>query len=281
MVDYLGIGECLRRALSNYTDNGGKGETAVDQNEAVAVMMSGFLSPATSKTSMTPSAMSALDTSCRIAVSTSACARPPVVTDDLATIALTVWKNATSSRSVLSEEFLDDLRGAEHKNLAAELLRKLLHDELKTRRRKNVVQAEGFSEKLERTITRYHNRAIATVHVIEELIALAREMNAAGQRGEELGLSDDELAFYDALGINDSAVQVLGDALLKQIARELTETIRRSVTIDWTVKETVRAKLRTLVRRKPRQHGYPPDKAETAVTTILKQAESLAAGWAG
>jgi type I restriction enzyme R subunit len=162
--------------------------------------------------------------------------------------------------SVLSEEFLDDLRGAEHKNLAAELLRKLLHDELKTRRRKNVVQAEAFSEKLERTIARYHNRAIATVQVIEELIALAREMNAAGQRGEDLGLTDDELAFYDALGINDSAVQVLGDAVLKQIARELTETIRRSVTIDWTVKETVRAKLRTLVRRKLRQHGYPPDK---------------------
>ncbi len=105
--------------------------------------------------------------------------------------------------SVLSEEFLDDLRGAEHKNLAAELLRKLLHDELKTRRRKNVVQAEAFSEKLERTITRYHNRAIATVQVIEELIAMAREMNAADQRGEELGLSDDELAFYDALELKD------------------------------------------------------------------------------
>jgi hypothetical protein len=164
--------------------------------------------------------------------------------------------------SVLSDDFLDGLRSAEHKNLAAELLRKLLHDELKTRRRKNVVQSEAFSEKLERTIARYHNRAIATVQVIEELIALAKEMNDAGRRGEDLGLTDDELAFYDALETNDSAVKVLGDKILKQIARELTETIRRSVTIDWTVKETVRAKLRTLVRRKLRQHGYPPDMTE-------------------
>jgi len=183
--------------------------------------------------------------------------------------------------SVLSDDFLDGLRTAEHKNIAAELLRKLLHEELKTRRRKNVVQSEAFSEKLERTIARYHNRAIATVQVIEELIALAKEMNDAGRRGEDLGLTDDELAFYDALETNDSAVKVLGDKILKQIARELTETIRRSVTIDWTVKETVRAKLRTLVRRKLRQHGYPPDMTEKAVETILKQAETLAAEWAG
>ena len=352
VVDYLGIGECLRRALSNYTDNGGKGETAVDQNEAVAVMLEkleicrdffhGFdyrdflkgnryervrvLGRAVNfvygkedgRDRIVP-AVTALEQAFALAVPKDAAIR---VRDEVAffqTVKAMVAKSSVTTGgraqadvetairqlvskaliaegvidvfevaglkkpdiSVLSEEFLDDLRGAEHKNLAAELLRKLLHDELKTRRRKNVVQAEAFSEKLERTITRYHNRAIATVQVIEELIAMAREMNAAGQRGEELGLSDDELAFYDALGINDSAVQVLGDALLKQIARELTETIRRSVTIDWTVKETVRAKLRTLVRRKLRQHGYPPDKAETAVTTILKQAESLAAGWAG
>lgn len=118
------------------------------------------------------------------------------------------------------------------------------------------------------------------MEVIEELIALAREMNEAGRRGEDLGLTEDELAFYDALETNDSAVKVLGDQVLRQIAREITDTIRRSVTIDWTVRETSRAKLRTLVKRKLRQHGYPPDKTKTAVDTIIKQAETIAFQWA-
>jgi type I restriction enzyme R subunit len=133
---------------------------------------------------------------------------------------------------------------------------------------------------LEKTISRYRNRAIETVQVIEELLALAKEIKVAQKRGVDLKLSEDELAFYDALEANDSAVAVLGDAVLTQIARELTQTIRTSVTIDWTVKETVRAKLRTLVRRKLRQHGYPPDKTEKAVETVLKQAELLATAWA-
>jgi type I restriction enzyme, R subunit len=179
--------------------------------------------------------------------------------------------------SILSEHFLDEIRSLPHKNLAVELLRKLLHDELRVRRKKNLVQSEAFSDKLERSIARYRNRALET---IDELIGLARELNAAVQRGEELGLSEDELAFYDTLGANDSAVAVLGDKVLAQIARELTQTIRASVTIDWTMKETVKAKLRTLVRRTLRQHGYPPDKSEAAVETVLKQAELLAADWA-
>ncbi len=157
----------------------------------------------------------------------------------------------------------------------------MLNDDLKTRRKKNVVQAEAFSDKLEKTIVRYRNRAIETVEVIEELLALAKEMGKATARGDALGLTEDELAFYDALGANDSAVAVLGDAVLTQIARELTQQIRGSVTIDWTAKEAVRARLRVLVRRKLRQHGYPPDKAERAVETVLKQAELLAAEWAG
>ncbi|MEZ4365813.1 MAG: DUF3387 domain-containing protein [Kofleriaceae bacterium] len=148
------------------------------------------------------------------------------------------------------------------------------------RRKTNVVQSEAFSAKLEKTVSRYRNRAIETVQVIEELLALAREVSAAKQRGVDLKLTEDELAFYDALETNDSAVAVLGDAILAQMARELAATIRTSVTIDWTVKETVRAKLRTLVRRKLRQHGYPPDKTEKAVETVLKQAELLAADWA-
>lgn len=182
--------------------------------------------------------------------------------------------------SILSEEFLADVRAMPHKNLAVEVLRKLLHDELKVRRRTNLVQSEAFSDKLERTIARYRNRAVGTVQVIEELIEIARETRAAQQRGDELKLNDAELAFYDALGANDSAVKVLGDVVLAQIARELTETVRSSVTIDWTVKETVRAKLRTLVRRKLRKHGYPPDRTEKAVETVLRQAETLALEWA-
>jgi type I restriction enzyme R subunit len=182
--------------------------------------------------------------------------------------------------SILSEDFLAEIRELPQKNLAAELLQKLLNDDLKTRRKKNVVQAEAFSDKLEKTILRYRNRAIETIQVIEELIGLAKDLKTASKRGKDLELTDDELAFYDALETNDSAVAVLGDKILTQIARELTQTLRNSVTIDWTVKETVRAKLRTLVRRKLRQHGYPPDKAEKAVETVLKQAELLAAEWA-
>ena len=182
--------------------------------------------------------------------------------------------------SVLSEEFLAEVKSLPHKNLAAELLRRLLSDDLKGRRAKNVVQAEAFSDKLEKTIVRYRNRAIETVEVIEELLALAKAMRSASARGEALGLTEDEQAFYDALGTSDSAVAVLGDAVLTQIARELTQQIRTSVTIDWTAKEAVRARLRVLVRRKLRQHGYPPDKTERAVETVMRQAELLAANWA-
>src|SRR3954447_26181898 len=132
----------------------------------------------------------------------------------------------------------------------------------------------------ERALRAYHNRAIETAQVIEELIQLAKEIKAAEQRGENLGLSLDEVAFYDALGVNDSAVQVLGDVTLKTIARELVVTVRSNVTIDWTVKESVRAKLRTYVRRILRRYGYPPDKQEQAVLTVLQQAELLCEAWA-
>ena len=146
--------------------------------------------------------------------------------------------------------------------------------------RKNVVQARSFAEMLEQTIRRYQNRAIEAAQVIEELIGLARELREAGARGETLGLSDDELAFYDALGANDSAVQVLGDDTLCGIARELVTTVRGNVTIDWTLRENVRANLRRLVKRILRKHGYPPDKQETATRTVLEQAEVLSAAWA-
>ena len=181
--------------------------------------------------------------------------------------------------SILSDEFLAEVRGMPQRNLAVELLRKLLEGEIKTRRRKNLVQARSFAEMLEQTIRRYQNRAIEAAQVIEELIALAKEMRAASSRGEVLGLSEEELAFYDALETNDSAVKVLGEPKLRQIAQELVRTVRANVTIDWTLRENVRAQLRVLVKRILRKHGYPPDKQETAATTVLQQAELLCQNW--
>ena len=182
--------------------------------------------------------------------------------------------------SILSDEFLAEVRGMEHRNLAVELLQKLLKGEVAARRRRNVVQARSFAEMLDVAIRRYQNRSVAAAQVIEELIELAREMREAGERGEQLGLSDDELAFYDALETNDSAVQVLGDETLCVIARELVRTVRDNVTIDWTLRENVRANLRRLVKRILRKYGYPPDKQESATSTVIEQAEILSAGWA-
>ena len=183
--------------------------------------------------------------------------------------------------SILSEEFLAEVRGMKRRNLAVELLRKLLKGELTVRRRRNVVQARSFAEMLDQTVRRYANRAIEAAQVIEELIQLAREMREANARGEALGLTEDEQAFYDALGTNDSAVQVLGDETLREIARELVETVRNNVRIDWTLRENVRANLRRLIKRILRKHGYPPDKQEKATRTVLEQAEALSAGWSG
>ncbi|NJL27816.1 MAG: DUF3387 domain-containing protein [Thermoanaerobaculia bacterium] len=182
--------------------------------------------------------------------------------------------------SILSDEFLAEVRGMPHRNLAVELLQKLLKGEIRTRSKRNVVQARSFTELLEQALRRYQNRAIETAQVIEELIALAKQMREAGERGEQLGLNDDELAFYDALETNDSAVKVLGEPTLKGIARELVETVRKNVTIDWTLRENVRAQLRVVVKRILRKHGYPPDKQEQATQLVLEQAEVLSEGWA-
>jgi type I restriction enzyme R subunit len=182
--------------------------------------------------------------------------------------------------SILSDEFLAEIRGMPQRNLAVELLRKLLVGEIKTRSQRNVVQARSFTELLERSIRRYQNRAVETAQVIEELIGLAKDMHAANARGEELGLSEDELAFYDALETNDSAVKVLGEPTLKTIARELVATVRKNVTIDWTLRQNVRAQLRVLVKRILRKYGYPPDKQEKATQTVLEQAALLSETWA-
>jgi type I restriction enzyme R subunit len=181
--------------------------------------------------------------------------------------------------SVLSDEFLAEVRELPQRNLAVEMLRKLLAGEIRQRAKTNVVQARSFLEMLEKSIIRYQNRAVETAAVIEELIGLAREMREAQKRGEQLGLSDDEVAFYDALEVNDSAVKVLGDATLKMIAQELVKAVRNNLTIDWTVRENVRASLRVIIKRILRKHGYPPDKQEKATQTVLEQAEVLSRAW--
>ena len=181
---------------------------------------------------------------------------------------------------ILSDQFLAEVRGLKHKNVAAELLEKLLRDELKVRSRRNLVQSRVFSEKLRQTLNAYHNRAISTLHVIEELIKLAKELDAATRRGEALGLSDDEVAFYDALAANESAVIAMGDDKLRVIAAELITQVRKSVTIDWTLREGARARIRVMVKRILNKYGYPPDLRDEAVKTVLAQAELLSAEWA-
>ena len=350
VVDYLGLAQDLRQALNTYTESGGTGRTALNQEEAVAVMLEkyeiccgllhGFdrtrwttgtpqerlnLLPAAQEHVLAQedgkerclNAVRELSQAFALAVPHEAAlrirddvgffqalraalskraageARPE---EELDLAVRQIISRAVASEgvvdifaaagldkpdiSVLSDEFLAEVRGMPHRNLAVELLQKLLKGEVSTRRRKNVVQARSFSEMLEQTLRRYQNRAIEAAQVIEELIELAREMREANERGEQLGLSEDELAFYDALETNDSAVQVLGDETLREIARQLVETVRGNVTIDWTLRENVRAHLRVLVRRILRKHGYPPDKQEKATQTVLEQAEVLSGGWA-
>ena len=180
---------------------------------------------------------------------------------------------------ILSDQFLTEVRGLKYKNVAAELLAKLLRDEIRTRATHNLVQGRRFSEMLKATLNAYHNRAISTMEVIEELIKLAKEMDAATKRGEDLGLNSDEVAFYEALAANESAVKAMGNDELKVIAAELVTQVRKSVTIDWTVRESARAAIKVVVKRILRKHGYPPDLAEEATKTVLAQAELLCADW--
>jgi type I restriction enzyme R subunit len=350
VVDYLGLAHELKAALATYTESGGTGRTALDQDEAVAVMLEkyeiccglfhGF--DRTKWTTGTPQerlgllpsaqehilaqengkdrctrAVRELSQAFALAVPHEEALR---IRDDVAffqAVQAVLAKRAPADArpeeeldhavrqiisravapegvldifaaaglekpdiSILSDEFLAEVRGMPQRNVAVELLQKLLKGELATRRRKNVVQARSFAEMLEQTIRKYQNRAIEAAQVIEELIQLAKEMREANARGEQLGLSEDELAFYDALETNDSAVKVLGDETLRGIARELVETVRRNVTIDWTLRENVRAQLRVLVKRILRKHGYPPDKQEKATQTVLEQAALLSEVWA-
>ena len=350
VLDYLGLAHELKHALAIYTESGGTGKTAIDQQEAVAVMLEKYEvccglfhgfdrsnwvtgTPA-ERLGLLPSAQEHVlaqdngkerllravlelsqtfalavphEEALRIrddvaffqAVRASLAKRAPgeAKTEEELDLAVRQIVSravasggvvgifaaaglAKSDISILSEQFLSEVKGMPQRNLAVELLRKLLSGEIRTRRRKNVVQARSFAEMLEQSLRRYQNRAIEAAQVIEELIGLARDMREADRRGEDLGLSEEELAFYDALETNDSAVKVLGDETLRTIARELVATVRANVTIDWTVRENVRAQLRVLVKRILRKHGYPPDKQEKATQTVLEQAEVLSAEWA-
>ncbi len=180
---------------------------------------------------------------------------------------------------ILSDEFLEEVRLMPQRNLAVELLERLLKNEIKARLKTNVVQSKKFTELLTATLNKYHNRAIETIQVIEELVNMAKEFAAAAKHGDALGLNIDETAFYDALADNEASVRELGDETLKKIAIELTENLRRSTTVDWSVRETVRARLRLLVKRILRKYKYPPDKQEAAIDLVLQQAEALSESW--
>jgi type I restriction enzyme R subunit len=180
---------------------------------------------------------------------------------------------------ILDDAFLNDVRNLPERNLAVELLERLLEGEIRTRFATNVVQQTKFSELLANVILRYQNRAIETAQVIEELIAMAKKFKEAIGRGEELGLNADELAFYDALANNEEAVREMGDEILKKIAHELAESLRQNISVDWSVRDNVRAKLRLMVKRILRKYKYPPDRQDAAVQLVLDQAETLSAEW--
>ncbi len=186
----------------------------------------------------------------------------------------------TPDISILSDEFLAEVREMDKPNLALQALQKLLNDEIRSRSRSNVVETRKFSERLEAAIARYHTNALSTVEILQELIKLAKDIRQAHQRGEAEGLTADEIAFYDALAENESAIEVMGDDQLKVIAHELLAKLKSNVTVDWSHRESARARMRVLVKRILRQYGYPPDLQDAAVQTVLAQAEALSARWA-
>lgn len=350
IVDYLGIATELKKALSQYTDGGGRGEIAFDQEKAVVLMMekyeivealfhgfdySGFrkadtgeklkfmrsgaefvlgqvdgkkrclkyvneLSKAFALAVPHPKAMEIRDDLSFFKAVKNYIVKvtggPKAMEEDVDLAIQQILSDALVSDevvdlfelaglqkpdiSILSDEFLLEVKDMEHKNTAAELLRRLLDDEIKTISRKNVIEARSFRDMLEKTIKRYQARSIDAVAVIEELIEMAKKMREAHNRGEKLGLTEYELAFYDALCVNDSAVQVLGDDILRKIAMELVTAIKNNITIDWTLRESVQAQMRVSAKKILRKYGYPPDKQELAVKTVLEQANRVCEEWA-
>ena len=350
VVDYLGLADQLKQALSVYTESGGLGNPAVDTAQAIAILQEkheiacdilhglaweAVVGDAKKTYGLLPAAQEHVleqpdgkkrfvQVVTELSRAFALCAASDAATairDDVAffqalkaALVKTVSRNGKSPDqldaavrqlvsgaittdakiidvftaaglpkpdiSILSEQFLAEVRGLKHKNVAAELLAKLLHDEIKVRATRNLVQSRQFSELLQRTLNAYHNRAIATQEVIEELIKLAKQLSAADQRGVDLGLTNEEIAFYDALANNESAVQAMGDDKLRVIAAELVTQVRKSVTIDWTLREGSQAKIRVMVKRILNRFGYPPDLQDEAVKTVLAQANLLCAEWA-
>jgi len=356
VVDYIGIATDLKKALSVYTESGGKGKPALDQNEAAAVMLEKYEivaqmfsedpiiqdSPkgmdfarfhnmdAREKLSFPivaanyilgledgkerfVNAVSSLTKAFAISVPHPATVE---IRDDVSLfqaiktriVKLTqsggsqtgeeldsairqILTNAISSDkvidifdaaglkkpdlSILSDEFLGEIKGMEHKNVAFELLRKLLNDEIKSRQKINLVQSKKFSEMIEKAVKTYQNNLITSAQILDEMIQLAKELKAADRRGQDMGLDYREYAFYSALEVNDSSVAVLGDEILRHIARELVETIKKNTTIDWTVRENVQAKMRIAIKRILKKHGYPPDMAVRATETVIEQAKLI------
>jgi type I restriction enzyme R subunit len=350
IVDYIGIAQDLKLALSNYTENGGKGKPTFDKEEAISVMLEkyeivcnlfdGFdfrkFFPASTKEKLTiileaqefilqaengkerllkhvdelTKAFSlsipdsrAMDIKDEVGFFQAIKARLIKYTigegkrsdDEIETAIKQIVSKAVYSDgvvdvfdaagikkpeiSIFSDEFLEEIKGMDRKNLAIELLKKLLNDEIKVRAKRNLIQSKKFSEMLSNAVKNYQNNLLTSTEILTELIEMAKDFREATGRGEKLNLTDDELAFYDALEVNDSAVKILGDEILKKIARELVENVRKNTTIDWTIKESVRAKLRVIIKRILRINGYPPDKQEKAVLTVLQQAEMLAEDW--
>lgn len=357
VVDYIGIATDLKKALSVYTESGGKGKPAFDQDEAAEVMMGKYEVVAQmfseqladksqpkgfnykSFFGLTPkeklyfpiqaanyilglengkeryiNAVTALSKAFAISVPhpytidirdevglfQAIKARIVKVTqsgktksdEEIETAIKQILSDAVVADevvdifdaagikkpdiSILSDEFLAEVKGMQHKNLALELLKKLLNDEIKTRQKTNLVQSKKFSEMLESAVRNYQNNLITSAQVIEELIKLAKDIKEADRKGEDLGLDFREFAFYSALEVNDSAVAVLGDDVLRHIARELVDTVRRNTSIDWTVRENVQAKMRIAVKKILRKHGYPPDLEIKATETVIEQAKLLA-----
>ena len=350
IVDYIGIGFELKKALADYTVSGGRGKPTVDQDEAVAIMLEkyeivqsmfhGFdykrffkLKPKERMT-LIPRAMehilqqedgkeryirhvTALIKAFSLSVPHEKAMEIKEDVGFFQAIKSSIVKNTATEMkyhedldsaikqilskaivsdrivdifaaaglknpdiSILSDEFLEEVKGLPEKNLAFEALKKLLNDEIKIRMKKNIVQARSFREMLERTIRRYTNRTIEAAQVVEELIELAKKMRKSDERTKDLGLTDAEIAFYDALADNESARVVLGDKILREIAIEITEKIRKNVTIDWTLRESVQAKLRVMVKKTLRKYDYPPDKREEATDLVLSQAKLIAKDWA-
>lgn len=345
IVDYIGLADQLKKALSEYTESGGRGKATIDQEEAVAIMLarhetccdmfhgydrSAWMSNDPQvRLSMLPSAQEHIlrhkdgkNRFVRAVVELTKAYALSVphekalsISDDVAffqTVKAALMKSHPERQrtqeemehvirqiisraiitdevidmfsasgilkqdiGILSDEFLMEVRGMQHKNVAVELLRKLLEGEIKIQAQKNVVIARSFAELLEEAIALYHNRTIETIQVIEELIEIAKGLQEANTRGERLGLTEDEIAFYDALSDNKSAVDVLGDEQLMLIAQEIATAVRNNIKIDWTIRENVRAEMRVIVKRILRKHGYPPDKQEKATDLVIEQAELI------